>query len=91
MERVRGIEPLYEAWEAAVLPLNYTRNRRGFYRDACACFGRDDRDGARSADRVKPCHRLKRRTDPELFAFAVPFEREQGAHQRAGQRGETLI
>ena len=25
MERVRGIEPLYEAWEAAVLPLNYTR------------------------------------------------------------------
>ena len=25
MERVRGIEPLYEAWKAAVLPLNYTR------------------------------------------------------------------
>src|SRR4249920_402263 len=25
LERVRGIEPLYEAWEAAVLPLNYTR------------------------------------------------------------------
>jgi hypothetical protein len=25
VERVRGIEPLYEAWEAAVLPLNYTR------------------------------------------------------------------
>ena len=28
VERVRGIEPLYEAWEAAVLPLNYTRNLR---------------------------------------------------------------
>ena len=28
LERVRGIEPLYEAWEAAVLPLNYTRNSR---------------------------------------------------------------
>jgi hypothetical protein len=27
-----GIEPTYEAWEAAVLPLNYTRGRRGFYR-----------------------------------------------------------
>ncbi len=25
LERVRGIEPLYAAWEAAVLPLNYTR------------------------------------------------------------------
>src|SRR4249920_223509 len=28
VERVKGIEPSYEAWEAAVLPLNYTRNRR---------------------------------------------------------------
>ncbi len=26
VERVKGIEPLYAAWEAAVLPLNYTRN-----------------------------------------------------------------
>ena len=25
MERVKGIEPSYEAWEAAVLPLNYAR------------------------------------------------------------------
>ena len=25
MERVRGIEPPYQAWEACVLPLNYTR------------------------------------------------------------------
>src|ERR1051325_12128587 len=24
-ERVKGIEPSYAAWEAAVLPLNYTR------------------------------------------------------------------
>ena len=31
MERVKGIEPSYEAWEAAVLPLNYTRGRHGFY------------------------------------------------------------
>jgi hypothetical protein len=27
MERVKGIEPSYAAWEAAVLPLNYTRIR----------------------------------------------------------------
>jgi tRNA (guanine-N7-)-methyltransferase len=26
LERVTGIEPAYEAWEAAVLPLNYTRS-----------------------------------------------------------------
>ena len=32
LERVRGIEPLYEAWEAAVLPLNYTRVRGEFTR-----------------------------------------------------------
>jgi hypothetical protein len=28
MERVKGIEPSYAAWEAAVLPLNYTRMGR---------------------------------------------------------------
>ena len=26
LERVRGIEPLSKAWEAFVLPLNYTRD-----------------------------------------------------------------
>ena len=26
VERVKGIEPSYAAWEAAVLPLNYTRS-----------------------------------------------------------------
>ena len=31
MERVKGIEPSYEAWEAAVLPLNYTRRPAEFY------------------------------------------------------------
>ena len=25
-ERVTGIEPAYSAWEADILPLNYTRN-----------------------------------------------------------------
>lgn len=36
VERVMGIEPTYEAWEAAVLPLNYTRDPAGFYCDARA-------------------------------------------------------
>ena len=26
MERVKGIEPSYSAWEAAALPLSYTRS-----------------------------------------------------------------
>ena len=30
LERVKGIEPSYEAWEAAVLPLNYTRSPRDY-------------------------------------------------------------
>jgi hypothetical protein len=32
LERAKGIEPSYAAWEAAVLPLNYARTRgnRGF-------------------------------------------------------------
>ncbi len=28
-QRVKGIEPSYAAWEAAVLPLNYTRGGEG--------------------------------------------------------------
>ncbi len=28
VERVTGIEPALSAWEAEVLPLNYTRERR---------------------------------------------------------------
>jgi hypothetical protein len=29
VERVMGIEPTFEAWEAPVLPLNYTRRTAG--------------------------------------------------------------
>ena len=38
MERVRGIEPPWSAWEAEVLPLNYTRSFccRQFFFD-CGC------------------------------------------------------
>ncbi len=32
LERVKGIEPSYEAWEASVLPLNYTRGANSLYR-----------------------------------------------------------
>ena len=39
LERVKGIEPSYAAWEAAVLPLNYTRGTGGFY---CGTAGGHD-------------------------------------------------
>jgi hypothetical protein len=39
LERVKGIEPSYEAWEAAVLPLNYTRTAADFKQPAPACGG----------------------------------------------------
>ncbi len=41
MERVTGIEPAYRAWEASVLPLNYTRlgNLQSVYFTSLAKFG----------------------------------------------------
>ena len=39
LERVKGIEPSYEAWEATVLPLNYTREA-GDYLTAAQTYNR---------------------------------------------------
>ena len=36
LERVKGIEPSYAAWEAAVLPLNYTREGPVLHREFAA-------------------------------------------------------
>ncbi len=33
-----GIEPTFEAWEAPVLPLNYTREVRGFHHSTVGWF-----------------------------------------------------
>ena len=48
VERVKGIEPSLSAWEAEVLPLNYTRiagrplrqYNISLFRDACHCLCR---------------------------------------------------
>lgn len=48
LERVTGIEPAFSAWEADVLPLNYTR--RSVYVTAPA-------DGRRSRERSGPAGR----------------------------------
>ena len=38
VERVMGIEPTLAAWEAAVLPLNYTRLITQLYMRSCAAY-----------------------------------------------------
>ena len=49
VERVMGIEPTSKAWEAFVLPLNYTRGDLGFYGISPAA--RQVRPGVRVAAR----------------------------------------
>lgn len=34
LERVKGIEPSYTAWEAVILPLNYTRFQNNIFWDS---------------------------------------------------------
>ena len=34
LERVMGIEPTSQAWEARILPMNYTRKVWGYYNKA---------------------------------------------------------
>ena len=43
MERVKGIEPSSQAWEARILPLNHTR----FRSDACIGFRHGQHSSAR--------------------------------------------
>ena len=31
LERLMGVEPTYAAWEAAVLPMNYSRGNKWYY------------------------------------------------------------
>jgi hypothetical protein len=40
-----GIEPTFEAWEAPVLPLNYTREVRGFHHSTVGRFVESPLDG----------------------------------------------
>ena len=43
MERVKGIEPSSQAWEAHVLPLNHTRIEGiGFLPDVCPLRNREE-------------------------------------------------
>ena len=56
VERVMGIEPTFEAWEAPVLPLNYTREVRGFHHSTVEGFVESPPDTMRngSGNRMTP-------------------------------------
>jgi hypothetical protein len=41
LERAKGIEPSYAAWEAAVLPLNYARGFSTLYHSAAKSSTQD--------------------------------------------------
>jgi hypothetical protein len=77
MERVKGIEPSYSAWEAAALPLSYTRIslQRGVRHCHDSCGGVN-----RVAGRPGRCLMLKGYY-ARLFShdYAVPAE-SQGEH-----------
>ena len=68
-ERVKGIEPSCAAWEAAVLPLNYTREEIFDFRFAIADCNRNK--FARHA-RTTPnhCHEI---TSSEFTYIPLPF------------------
>ena len=55
MERVKGIEPSYAAWEAAVLPLNYTRAREHALK-ALLRYAQHSPAMALNAERIKYCN-----------------------------------
>ncbi|MGY6270998.1 hypothetical protein ACXIUT_15005 [Achromobacter denitrificans] len=64
VERVKGIEPSYEAWEAAVLPFNYTRS---------GAVHRPDIEAPRSPDHraARRCVHGGRRTQREARPMTV--------------------
>ena len=63
VERVMGIEPTLVAWEATVLPLNYTRRAPGFYASGRATGNwQTADDGARGGNLPVSCKMLRRRS-----------------------------
>jgi hypothetical protein len=78
LERVRGIEPPCAAWEAAVLPLNYTRRTIFDFRFSIAECNQNE-DGARKIvwrgrlARMDHCQEITSSSDaPEFLAPEPP-------------------
>ena len=84
MERAKGIEPSYEAWEASVLPLNYARvvlvGRRSAAYSAPAASGTSRRGGIVDSPRARSGGALKSKKRPEgRLLSALISLREIGA------------
>ena len=83
LERVMGIEPTYAAWEAAVLPLNYTRTLRCLYH-AAGVF-------AQRLARARRVGRAKRSTGPfRPRRYAVARRRRTAPNPLNYTRGLAL-
>src|SRR5215475_6705578 len=54
MERVTGIEPAFSAWEADVLPLNYTRGPGAGFAPEGDGIGRSHTSGSDAVRRSRP-------------------------------------
>src|SRR4026207_1714634 len=85
VERVMGIEPTLVAWEATVLPLNYTRIAVGFYA-AARPTGKLTSHEARPARPGAVCRRRRcRQHRAGGRALAHRSLRGQQAHFRSGR------
>src|SRR3954447_16097483 len=63
-ERVTGIEPALSAWEADVLPLNYTRERHHCTRSSVAALSPDPVGESAATLRRRPVRLVPRRARP---------------------------
>jgi tRNA (guanine-N7-)-methyltransferase len=85
VERVKGIEPSYEAWEAAVLPLNYTRVRLCIL--AARALGETAFGATIAPLMTDPRHRLRQTSEADaqrpIRSFVVRAGRSGSGQQRA--------
>ena len=92
LERVMGIEPTYEAWEAAVLPLNYTRSGRD---STCfagrprgpACVTRAARRANAQASEMRAVAQNDRSSVAPGPVCAVPFQRAAASSTNSSGTG----
>ena len=71
LERAMGIEPTYAAWEAAVLPLNYARDRR-LCSTARIALKSDQQRKKKVRNAVSTATRTLGRSASRLFGEQVP-------------------
>ena len=84
MERVMGIEPTLAAWEAAVLPLNYTRAGREILRNPGASWQFSGVAGQTRMPGIGP-NRSDSRTAPGWIPLRAPLPSRKMPHSCRGE------